>query len=287
MKLDVILISYNQEHFITQAVESILTQRVKDDVQVRVIVADDFSIDKTLDIIKSYELESPFPFLFLESNENVGVSKNYQRSFAACDGNYVAILEGDDYWSSPYHLEQHIRFLETHSNCSMSMNRITFLNQSSQKFTVQGWGRKDDVHYVDTKEQISEGNQLGNLSACVFRTSCIQALPQSLYKIPIADWMFGVMLSQQGLLAILKESTSVYRTNENSQWASLTKRKQYKRLLFLAKLYDEYQDGKYHEYWKHFIAKTKKRYRCKLRDYLPPFIYQLLKTTYSSIIKKK
>ena len=287
MKLDIILITYNQEQYIAQAVESILMQRVNDDVEVCVIVADDCSTDKTLEVIKSYKAKSTFPFIFLDSDHNLGISKNYQRAFAACHGDYVAVLEGDDWWSSPNHVEQHICFLDSHRECSMSMNKMTFVSQSSQEFRIQGWGWNDDVHYVDTKEQISAGNQLGNLSACVLRNACIQALPQSLFDIPIADWMLGVMLSQQGLLAILKESTSVYRTNENSQWASLTKRKQYKRLLFLAKLYDEYQNGKYHEYWKHFIAKTKKRYRCKLRDYLPPFIYQLLKTTYSSIIKKK
>lgn len=287
MKIDIVLVSYNQEHFIAQAVDSILMQRVKDDVHVRVIVADDCSTDRTLDIIKSYESESSFPFLFLESNKNLGISKNYQRAFAVCEGDYIAILEGDDYWASPYHLEQHVRFLDSHRECSMSMNKMTFLNQSSQEFRTQGWGWKDDVHYVDTKEQITEGNQLGNLSACVFRNSCIQALPQSLYEIPIADWMLGVMLSQEGLLAILNESTSVYRTNENSQWASLSKRKQYKELLSLAKLYDEYQNGKNHEYWKHFIAKTKKQYRCKLRDYLPRWFYQLFKNSYQLILKKQ
>lgn len=285
MKLDIILITYNQEQYISQAIESILLQRVNDDVQVRVIVADDCSIDDTLDIIKSYESKSPFPFLFLENNQNLGISKNYQRAFATCDGDYIAILEGDDYWSSPDHLEQHIRFLDAHHECSMSMNNITYMKQESSKIFAPFWNYTDDVYYVDTKKQIVEGNQLGNLSACVFRNACIQALPQSLYDIPIADWMLGVMLSQQGLLAILKESTSVYRTNENSQWASLSKKKQYKQLLELAKLYDEYQDSRCHEYWKQFIAKTKKQYRCKLRDWLPPCLYKFLKTIYSQITK--
>ena len=55
MQVDVVLITYNQEQYVAQAVEGILMQRVNDDVQVRVIVADDCSKDKTLEIIKSYE----------------------------------------------------------------------------------------------------------------------------------------------------------------------------------------------------------------------------------------
>ena len=96
MKIDIILITYNQEQYIAQAVESILLQRVNDDVQVRVIVADDCSTDKTLEIIKSYEDKSPFPFVYLSVEDNMGHVRNYQRAFAACVGDYVAILEGDD-----------------------------------------------------------------------------------------------------------------------------------------------------------------------------------------------
>ena len=93
----------------------------------------------------------------------------------------------------------------------MSMNTITFYAQETQKSKPPYWCYGNhEVYYVDTKRQISEGNQLGNLSACVFRTSCIKQLPDSLYSISIADWMLGVMLSQQGLIALLKESTSVY-----------------------------------------------------------------------------
>ena len=78
MQLDILIISYNQEQYIAQAVESILMQRVSDDVQVRVIVADDCSKDNTLEIIKSYEEKSPFPFVYLAADTNLGISKNYQ-----------------------------------------------------------------------------------------------------------------------------------------------------------------------------------------------------------------
>ena len=275
MKLDIILITYNQEQYIAQAVESILMQRVNDDVLVRVIVADDCSKDKTLEIIKSYEKKSLFPFVYLAADMNLGISKNYQRAFAACDGDYIAILEGDDWWSSPDHIEQHIRFLDTHKECSMSMNTITLFTQETQESKSPYWGYGDsDVFYVNTEYQITQGNQLGNLSACVFRNSCIKQLPDSLFGIPIADWMLGVMLSQQGAIALLKESTSVYRTNANSTWASLSKKQQLKRMLELSKQSDKYQNGLYHIYWKRFRRKLINRNK---RYLMPPFLYKFLK----------
>lgn len=278
MKIDIILITYNQEQYIAQAVESVLMQRVDDDVQMRVIVADDCSKDNTLEIIKSYEEKSSFPFVYLSNENNLGISKNYQRSFAACDGDYIAILEGDDWWSNPNHIEQHIRFLEAHKECSMSMNAITLFTQETQESKPPYWGYGDDVLYVDTKRQISEGNQLGNLSACVLRNSYVKELSSSLYDLYIADWMLGVMLSQHGLIGLLRESSSVYRTNSNSQWASLGKRQQIKQLLDLSKHYDKFQNGKYHQYWKLYrrnVINKNKRY------FIPPIIYSFLKKIYS------
>ena len=275
MKLDIILITYNQEQYIAQAVESILMQRVNYDVQVRVIVADDCSKDNTLEIIKSYEKKSPFLFVYLSPDTNLGISKNYQRAFAACDGDYIAILEGDDWWSYPNHIEQHIRFLCTHKECSMSMNTITFYAQETQTSKLPYWGYGDaDVFYVDTECQITQGNQLGNLSACVFRNSCIKQLPASLFGISIADWMLGVMLSQQGSIALLKESTSVYRTNENSTWASLSEKQRVKRMLDLSRQYDKYQNGQYHIYWKRYRRKLINRNK---RYLMPPLLYKFLK----------
>ena len=284
MKVDVILVSYNQEKFIAQAMESIIMQQVDDYVDVNVLIADDCSSDATLEIIKTFEKQSPFPFLYLKNDKNLGISHNYQRAFAACDGDYIAILEGDDWWSSPNHIEQHIRFLCTHKECSMSMNTITFYAQETQKSKPPYWGYGNyEVYYVDTKRQISEGNQLGNLSACAFRTSCIKQLPDSLYSISIADWMLGVMLSQQGLIALLKESTSVYRTNANSTWASLTKAQQKARMITLADKYDNYQNGKYHAYWGLFKMSLSKYH---WKDFVPPILIKWGKIVLHPLRKK-
>ena len=91
----------------------------------------------------------------------------------------------------------------------------------------------------------------------------------------IADWMLGIMLSQQGLIALLKESTSVYRINQNSEWASLSYEQQKMKMLTLADKYDSYQNGKYHVYWSQFKAIYSKSKRLKCRDFLPPVVIKL------------
>ena len=92
VSIDVILCCYNQEHYIVKALDSILCQKV--DAEVRLIVADDGSSDRTLEIVKNHEAKSPFPFVYFKNNGNIGMQANYKRAFAVCKSEYVAILEG-------------------------------------------------------------------------------------------------------------------------------------------------------------------------------------------------
>lgn len=219
INIDVILITYNQEKFVSRALESILMQHVTKNINVRIIVADDCSNDNTLDIIKSYESYSPYPLIYLTNKSNLGISKNYERAFRNCSGDYVAILEGDDYWLEN-HLIQHVKFLEKHKKYSMTINRFSFLKKD--RIVPQPWPYIRSSVSITTEEQILHGNQLGNLSACVFRNTCLQKVPDEIYSYKdMADWELGILVSEYGIIGKLKDCTSVYRINENGEWTNL------------------------------------------------------------------
>ncbi|MBQ0075751.1 MAG: glycosyltransferase family 2 protein [Bacteroidales bacterium] len=259
--LDIILICYRQESYIEAAVDSILMQEVRSDVRVKLIVADDCSPDKTLSLIKQRLNDKNDGRLlirgveYLESVRNVGISRNYQRAFAACNGDYIAIMEGDDYWTKKYHLQQHIDFLQAHPECSMSMNRITYTMNGEYK-GVDGWQYKKDYHNYSLREQIEWHNLLGNLSATMLRTNCVKCIPEKYFSVYFDDFLLGIALAEYGDLGILKESTSVYRGNSNSLWANMGKCKRIIRHFRHARLYDQLLDYRYHSYWR----TNKKRY---------------------------
>lgn len=285
MNIDVILVSYNQCRYIQQALESIFIQVI--DAHVKVIVADDASNDGTMALIQEHVARSPFETLVLQSSVNLGISRNYQRAFNACDGDYIAILEGDDYWCSPYHLRQHVAFLEEHRECSMSMNCYIRQEDSTNMFTKERRRYPRFPHFVNVREQIEQGNQLGNLSACVLRASCVKRLPVELFDLPIADWMLGIMLSQQGFLAVLETPTSVYRTNSNSQWASKSKEEQLEIVLSRADEYDAFQGGRYHAFWDYFKRSLQQRDRIRIKDCLPPFVLSIARYCIPPVLLKK
>lgn len=269
--IDVILICYNQERFINQAIQSIFDQKVKENIALRVIVADDSSDDNTMQIIKSVAMKSPYVVEYLPQMSNMGISKNYQRAFDVCSGDYIAILEGDDYWSAPHHIQQHVDFLEEYTDSSMSMNAITFLDDDSGALSKNKWNYPRSPYFVNVKEQIKKGNQLGNLSACVLRTSCLKKLPIELYDLPIADWMLGVMMAQWGTIGLLKESTSVYRLKASGVWAGKSRWRQHITMIREADIYDRFQKGKYHKEWQEFKQSCWRDVRHNWMHYLPGF----------------
>lgn len=267
--VDIILFCYKQEQYIEQALRSIYTQELPKNVSARIIVADDASPDNTLAIIKHHAPESPFPITFLPHEPNMGISKNYKRSFAATGADYVAILEGDDYWK-PNHISQHVEFLQSHPECSMCMNELTNLFEATGEMICNSMVTTGGMYkLIDLHKQITAGNQLGNLSACAFRGQYLRELPSDLFDMPIDDWMLGTMMVERGYIGILKGSTSVYRVKANGAWAGRSPWQQHLEMLRRADVYDGYQKGKYHAEWSTFKKRCWDDVRRNWMHYLP------------------
>lgn len=162
MRIDIVLISYNQEQYIAQAVESILMQRVNDDVKVRVIVADDCSTDKTLEIIKSYEENSPFPFTYLEGTTNLGMVNNYRRVLHSITADYFCILEGDDYWIDQYKLQKQLIFMNNHQNCGLCYADCSILNGTTLNYKAGLYHSLQRT--IDTKNPLLETHYQSNVT---------------------------------------------------------------------------------------------------------------------------
>lgn len=247
MKLDIVLVTYNQVQYIAQALDGVLLQRVNPDVEVRVIVADDASSDDTLAIIRSYEGQSPFPFVYLSAEANMGHVLNYQRAFAACDGDYVAILEGDDWWCNPYHLQKHLDFLDEHRECVLSSARPYLYCMRTGRFEF-AWhpADKGDTWLITAAEEAT-GNKIANLSTCVIRNSALQVVcaNASLWQVDMLDWYMELLLAELGFLAKHKHSTSVYRVQEAGLWSGLDKDGQRELVLRQVNEYDELLGKRY------------------------------------------
>lgn len=277
MKVNIILITYNHAEYIRRTLESILMQKTVYDVEI--IVADDSSPDNTVDIIKEYENQSSFSFTFLPKTVNLGYNLNYRRAFAACTGNYVAIMEGDDYWVQSNHLQNHIDHLEKQYGASMSYNRHIRLFSDQNREEIFDWTSDNDYELVTT-EQLALGNRIGNLSCCVFRGDLIRNLDPNLFDMEIADWMLGMYMGQFGPLLYLKEVTTTYRIHDNGQWSRMDEKAQSKRIIELINEYDKYFNYKYTK------AFTKHKQRLEILLYGDKSFKGFIKSITPEFIKK-
>ena len=104
MKLSVMMITYNHEKFIAQTLESVLAQKVNFDYEI--VIGEDCSTDRTREILMDFYRRYPKRIVPLLRDKNIGAMRNMEATLAACKGNYLALLEGDDYWTCPEKLQR-------------------------------------------------------------------------------------------------------------------------------------------------------------------------------------
>ena len=245
MKLSILLVTYNQEKYIQECMDGLIIQNLP--FEYEIIVADDYSTDNTLAIIKDNLDRSKMNYTILPSQQNLGISKNYKRAYQACQGEYIAILEGDDYWTSPNRLLKHISFLDNHRECVLSFNQYISLYEESSKFIYPlSQQPTNDFEYISAND-MALGNKMGNLSTCVFRHAILKKMDEKFFDMGFADWFLGLFLGQYGLLAKQKEPTSVYRKHLNGLWTGKVNNNLSQIMLPLIDLYNECLNFKYNE----------------------------------------
>lgn len=243
LKLSILIVTYNHERYISKALESLLNQTV--DCLIEIIVADDASSDSTLAIIKEYEgKDSRFSFKYLDNTKNLGITKNYQRGFSACSGEYVAVLEGDDYWVSPFKLQHQIDFLTTHWQCDLcSVNYFVFEENRSHFYPRSAIG---NGHRLISARDLIADNLVGNFSTCMYRKTALVALPQRLFDICSYDWILNICVARSSLIGFLEEPMSVYRLHSNGVWTQKTHIEKLKQQLARIPEYDSLTNNVFH-----------------------------------------
>lgn len=110
-KVSVCMIAYNHGAYVRQAIESILSQDVG--FPIELVIGDDCSKDDTAAVCEQFAARDPRVQL-LPRERNLGVMPNFIRTLQACRGEYIAVCEGDDYWTDRSKLRKQVSFLDSH-----------------------------------------------------------------------------------------------------------------------------------------------------------------------------
>ena len=229
VKVNVLLISYNASQYIEQCVKSILMQKTT--FKFNIIVADDCSSDDTLEKVKHFSNNCKnTEFSFLKSSKNLGINANYKRAFKACSAEYIAVIEGDDFWTDPLRLQKHIDFLDNHYECVMSSNnRIVAFYDSGRLNPYHNLIASTHKHGIKVNEncllmQASDiicVNYGTNFSTCIYRKCIIDKLPDYFFDLTASEIALNIMALQHGFMAYFLDPMSVQVAHNDSITGSM------------------------------------------------------------------
>jgi glycosyltransferase involved in cell wall biosynthesis len=224
--VSIVCTTYNHEKYIREALDGFLIQQTT--FPIEIIVHDDASTDNTVSILKQYEKNYPHLFRNIYQIENQ-YSKNvdiwsYLFTYK-CRGKYIAICEGDDYWTDFLKLQKQIDFLENHSNYSMCFhNALKLYNETGviKKFNKTSLKSRD----LSLRDVVH--NWLVPTASIVGRTEFMRYNPDWLCRIYSGDYSLILKLHIQGSIYYINEIMSVYRISQTgSSMTALMKGKNF------------------------------------------------------------
>jgi glycosyltransferase involved in cell wall biosynthesis len=208
------MLTYNHEAFISEAIESVMMQET--DFHVHLFIGEDKSTDKTRDICLEYKERYPEKISLLLNEEN-DIVKNAKNTYEACfnsGAKYIALLEGDDYWTDPHKLQKQVDFLEKNPEYSAYCHNALVKEASAIIGYMWPWQHAKRI----TLEQLSSGNMVSTLSL-VFR-NIINPLPAYFFKVPMGDYLLAILLARKGDIYYSPPAMGVYRRHQGGIWTN-------------------------------------------------------------------
>lgn len=215
------MLTYNHKSFIAQAIESVLAQET--DFPFEIIIGEDESQDGTREICIAYAERYPEKIrLFLRSRKDVIYINdratgrfNLIESLKATRGKYIAMCEGDDYWTDPHKLQKQVDFMEAHPECSMCFHDVRIVSEDGT--CVLESYRPPDRKALYTLDDIVERCFIQTCSV-MLRNGLVRDYPSWSYEFPNGDWITFVMSAQHGDIGYLDTQMASYRLHQGGIW---------------------------------------------------------------------
>lgn len=160
--VSVVTTAYNIDPFIEKTIESVLMQ--KTNFKVEMVIGEDCSLDCTREIALNFEKKYPEIIHVLAHPKNLGITPNFITTVNACRGKYIALLDGDDYWTDSLKLQKQIDFLEHNKDYSGSTHQAVVIYESGDDSHLFCDVQKKTLGILDTVS-----NRLFHTSSLVFR----------------------------------------------------------------------------------------------------------------------
>ena len=240
MKVSVLMLAYNHERHIAQALDSAVGQQAPFDFEI--VVGEDASTDATPRIVADYQRRFPALVRPLFHHANLGMHDNFLHAFSACRGEYVALLEGDDYWTEPSKLRRQVELMDRQPLVAVCGHRVRVLDESEPE-RIELFPA-DNGRRTFSLEDILVANFLPTCST-MFRRAQFTGFPPWVRGLRALDWPLHVLNARFGSIALMPEVMGVYRRHAGGAWTGLPASRRCRYLLDMYEAFDTFFAGKY------------------------------------------
>jgi len=240
-------LTYNHAPYVRQCLDGFIMQ--KTDFPIEVLVHDDASTDGTADIVREYEQKYPDiikPIYQTENQYSKGISPSRTYNYPRAQGKYIAICEGDDYWTDPCKLQKQVDFLEANPEYGLCYTKARVYSQKKNEF--EKWSMGTEVY---KKEDFPYSAVIPTLTICLRKELLFkyyeEIKPETRGWKFIGDYPIKLWFYCNSRVHFINEITCVYRVNVGSTMNPTSYERlvelcneDYRMITFLAKYYGFY-----------------------------------------------
>ncbi len=215
--VSVVCLCYNHEKTVAQAIESVLAQ--KTDFPFELIVHDDASTDSTPEIVRSYAEKYPDIIVPVLQSENKMRFCNIAETYIAplLRGRYVAICEGDDYWTSPDKLALQVRAMQADPGIALCFHAVTEVQPNG---TGQPYRPVKATGEVPAGQVVKRGGMFCPSVSLLARRDIVDQWPEFRKKADVYDYPLQVLAANEGKVWYIDRILAAYRFQHENSWTA-------------------------------------------------------------------
>lgn len=244
--VSVVMITYGHENYLKQAIDGVLMQ--KGNFNLELIIADDRSPDNTSSLVESIIESHPQrdSIKYFRQEKNIGIVPNFLFAMSKATQKYIAICEGDDYWTDENKIQTQINFLEENEDFStVCHNALKYFENQNRNMEV--FYKSNSSFEINIDQLLS--SWIIPTASMFFRADCVKSLPDWFNSIYSADFSLSLILFHSGKIYFMNQNMSVYRINFSGHSATASFHdkaefflNQHQKLMML---FNEYSNYKY------------------------------------------
>ena len=222
-KVEVIVCTYNHEPYIRQALDSIIMQET--DFRFQITILEDFSTDGTREIVRQYGEEFPDLIKLDMHDRNLCSSRPHMDAIAASNATYIAVMDGDDYWTSKDKLRSQVACLDENPDCAVCFHNVEVDYEDPDR----------ESHLKNSKRQrkfttihnLFERNYIATCSV-MYRRDALTDIPEWFANVEAADWHLHLLAARHGRIVYIADAMGVYRVHSRGYWSGMAPEQQWR-----------------------------------------------------------